>query len=168
MRFAILLVLLGATVAYALGPARKIDEAGVHRLYRAYSQGMLDEDSAALCRMYDDKFRGHASRPAPGGGVEESLDKAGACESLPRLLELKRRLSEQIGEELYINADYEIRSITLSPNGKKATVEVDTELRIGTEQRLVLLLRATETDTVIRELGREKFLTSDAVLKTAP
>jgi hypothetical protein len=96
------------------------------------------------------------------GAVEETVTKEDACESTKKFFDMKAEMEEKTGQELFINTEYMIDSIELASDRKSAVVEVSSEIRVGTERLLLVKINGTQTDTVIRDAGKIKFLSSDA------
>jgi hypothetical protein len=74
---------------------------------------------------------------------------------------MKQAMEEKLGQELFINMEHTIDSVVLSADRKSATVQMSSEIRIGTERRLYMKITESQTDTVIRRMGKVKFLASE-------
>jgi ketosteroid isomerase-like protein len=161
MKKALLLLILGAAAWYYLVEGRKVKESHVRALYDHYWAAVDDNDSDAVCKMFDDKFSSVVRTRTPAGPVEERGTKQTACEGTEKFFELKKKMEERSGQTLYVNTEYTVDSITVNADGKSATARMVSEVRIGTEQRAFLTMRETQTDTIIRRYGRARFLDSD-------
>lgn len=100
----------------------------------------------------------------PAGDVEESAGKTQACEGTDKFHAMKGELERKAGVELFVNTEYTIDRIDISADRRTATVQLHTEVRIGTEQRLYLKMQETQTDTLVRRFGTTRFLSTQGVV----
>ena len=146
---------------YAAIGGKRIDEEQVRELYQQYHAAFQREDAKAVCDMYDDKITGRFSSSSKAYPVKETLDKASACSAVSDFYETKRKLEEKTGKALDTNFDVHIESIEISADRRTATVDVLTEMRIGTEQASIVDLRVHHIDKVTKNLGKVRFVQSD-------
>jgi hypothetical protein len=146
---------------YVAVGGKRLNEEQVRDLYQQYHAAFEREDAKAVCDMYDDKISGQFSSTSKAYPVKESLDKASACSAVADFYETKHKLEEKTGHALETNFDVHVQSIELSADRQTATVEVLTEMRIGTEQASIVDMRVQHTDKVTKNLGKARFLQSD-------
>ena len=82
--------------------------------------------------------------------ASETRDKAGSCAELSRALRRFKTLNELTSGVLKPDYDYDIRSMTLSPDRKLATVEFATTMRMPN----MTLVRSRSVEHLIRRNGR--------------
>jgi len=149
---------------YATIGGKRIDEADVSGLYKDYWAAFDKADGKAVCDLFTDKVTGHARSTARSMPVAENFDKQVACTSVEDFYKTKKKLEDAMGEEMFTNVEFHIKSITISPDKKRATVEVHSEMRIGTEQRSYLDMRVDHTDEVVKSWGKPRFDKTDSVV----
>ena len=159
------LVACGAYGAWyvAIG-GRQISEEHVRDLYHDYWSAFDKGDGKAVCSLFSDDVSGNFKSTSRSMHVKESIDKATACSAVDDFYQSKKHLEESIGQDLHTNFEYTIKSISISPDKKSATVEVLTEVRIGTEQKSLLDMRSDQVDKIKRSLGRAQFVQSDGTV----
>lgn len=149
---------------YAAIGGRQINEGHVRDLYKEYWSAFDRGDGKAVCELFSDTVSGRFTSTSRSMPVKETLDKAAACSSVDDFYQAKKQLEEKAGEELYTNFEYTIKSIEISPDNKTATVEVLTEMRIGTERGALLDMRSSQIDKVKRSFGQARFSQSDGTV----
>ena len=77
---------------------------------------------------------------------------------------MKSAAEQKAGLELSINVEYTIGAIEIAKDKKSATVQVDSEIRMGTETPLYLKINESQTDTLVRKLGTVKFVATEGVV----
>ncbi|EIL99812.1 hypothetical protein RHOFW104T7_07735 [Rhodanobacter thiooxydans] len=149
MKKVILLIVLIAAAVWYFDISRRMTEAAVRESYQTQVEALQRFDAEPLCDSLDKGYsesvvmRG-ASAPA------KMQDKATACAELTRTLRRFKTLSERTAGMIEPDYDYEIQSITLSPDRKQATVEISSTMRIGD----MTLARSHSVEHLIRRLGR--------------
>jgi hypothetical protein len=164
MRIFLFAALLAGALWYGFVGARRIDEVDVYNAYNKYWNAFSDGDSKAVCGMYDGKYFAKTTTRTPAGPVEESADKAQACRGTDSFYAMKKDLEEKAKVEMFVNVRYDIGEIEISADRKTAIVRLTTEIKLGTEQRLYLKISSVQTDTVIRDLGRTRFKSSESLV----
>ncbi|HJV53693.1 MAG TPA: hypothetical protein VJ652_19660 [Noviherbaspirillum sp.] len=164
MRIFLLIVLAAVALWYAVVGGRRIDESHVYALYDKYWGAFIEGDGKAVCELFDKRFAATVTTKTPAGDVEESAGKEQACEGTDKFYAMKRELERRTGVELFVNSEYAIDRIELSADRKTATVQLHTEIRIGTEQRLYLKMTETQTDTLVRKFGTTRFLATQGAI----
>jgi hypothetical protein len=162
MRLPLLIILLCGALWYYFIEGRRMNETHVREAYALYWDAFHDDKRGTICNMFDKRFTATVRTMTPAGPVEETATKENACEGTKKFFDLKAEMEEKTGQELFINTEYTIDSIELASDRKSAVVEVSSEIRMGTERMLLMKINGTQTDTVIRDAGKIKFLSSDA------
>ncbi len=162
MRIPLLVILLCGALWYYFIEGRRMDEGRIRDAYALYWGAFYDDNRDAICNMFDKRFTATVTTMTPAGQVEETANKEVACDGTKKFFDMKKDMEEKIGQELFINTEYTIDNIELAPDRKSAKVAVSSEIRVGTEQRLFMKINGVQTDTVIRDAGKIKFLSSDA------
>ena len=158
------MLIVGAVVFglwYAFVGGRSIKETHVYDLYNEYWNAFAAGDSKTVCSLFDSEFSAVVRTRTPAGQVEEAAGKSQACEGTDKFFAMKKAMEEKAGEELFINTEYTVDEIAISPDEKTATVRVSSEVRIGTEKRLFLKIRESQTDKIVRSLGKARFIATD-------
>jgi hypothetical protein len=165
MKFIAAALALGLAVWYSFVGGKTIDEPQVHDLYASYWKAFDAADGAAICKMYDDAFKGSFQSPSRTVKFHERPDKKAACGATDEFYARKQGIEAAAREELFINTEYTITSIKISPDGKKAVADVETDVRIGMEGKMFFRIATTQTDTIVRSRWTTKFLQSEGVVK---
>jgi hypothetical protein len=148
------LALLGYGIWFGVIGGKRIDEKHVHNLYRHAAIALTNNDGDAYCSLFADDVQVTIEVKMPGfPTTKETMGKEKICGALDRFYETKEKMEQTTGIELFINHEYKIISISISPDRKVATVEVDDEIRIGTERGAWLTMRTTQTDRIRRSFG---------------
>ncbi len=137
--------------------SRKMSETSIRESYQTQFEALRRFDAEPLCDALDDSdaatvvARGSSRPPAM------TKDKASACAELTRTLRRMKTLGERTAGLLEPDYDFEIKSITLSPDHKQATVEVSSAMRFGD----MTLARSRSVDHLIRRMGRIRSISSE-------
>ena len=67
------------------------------------------------------------------------------------------KLGEQMGGLLQLNSSVSVNSVVISPDGKTATVDLNSSLDVGGS---IMNLRSHSTDTLVRRNGKVLMLNS--------
>ncbi len=111
--------------------------------------------------MFSDSVHGRFSSTSRTMPVKEIVSKAVVCSAVDDFKRSKKQMEDAIGNELYTNIEYTIKSISVAPDKKSASAEVLMEIRIGTEQGALLDMRSTQVDVIKRNFGKAQFVQSD-------
>lgn len=162
MKSIIMVVAIAAALWYGFMGGRKLSEADVYNTYNESWSAFHDEDPKRICALIDDRFRGKVKNVTPIGEVEETVTKEAACSLDKGLHAVMKQVEAKTGQEMFMNSEYKVQKINFSPDKTQATVQVVSKIRIGTEQRLYLKLTETSTDTLVKSMGKTKFLASES------
>lgn len=149
MKKVILLIVLIAAAVWYFDTSRRMTEAAIRESYQTQVEALQRFDAEPLCESLDDAYSASVSMRGAGASAK-TQDKAAACAELTRALRRFKTLSERTAGIIEPDYDYEIQSITLSPDRKLATVEVSSSMRIGD----MTLARSRSVEHLIRRLGR--------------
>lgn len=137
----VLLVLcIAGAVAYDHG--RTLSEADVRAYYGEQLQAYRRSDAEALCETMAKDFSLRLVARVGGASERSTMDKAAACEQLKETMRLMDVVAEQSRGLLSIDVAYDIRSIRISPDRRRATVEVTSTAKVG--ERLIARSRSSE------------------------
>jgi hypothetical protein len=149
MKKVILLIVLIAAAVWYFDTSRRMTEAAIRESYQTQVEALQRFDAEPLCDSLDNGYSASVTM-RDAGAPAKTQDKATACAELTRALRRFKTLSERTAGVLEPDYDYEIQSITLSPDRKLATVEVTSTMRIGD----MALARSRSVEHLIRHLGR--------------
>jgi len=149
MKKVILLIIVIAASVWYFDISRKMTETSIRESYQAQMAALQRFDAEQLCNSLDDSYSATVVERG-SGETSTANDKAGTCAELTRTMRRFKTLSERTGGMIEPDYDYQIRSISLSPNRKLATVEVDTKVRMGN----MTLARSSSVEHLIRRNGR--------------
>lgn len=151
MKKVILLIIAIAAAVWYFDISRKMTDASIRQSYQAQIEALQRFDAKPLCDSLDASYSAHVVTRGSGSAAASGLqDKAGSCAELSRTLRRFKTLSERTAGMLEPDYDYDIRSITLSPDLKLATVEVATTIRMAN----MTLVRSRSVEHLIRRNGR--------------
>jgi len=146
----ILLAILAGLAWWYVDGSRRMTEDMVRENYRAEHEALLQFDAPSLCQRLADDFQATDTVSSGGDAVERQLDKQGYCDDLTKSLEAMQRLSNLSRGRVAPAFNSEIKSITLAPNHKLASVELVTTMKLGD----MTLARSRGTERLIRRNGR--------------
>lgn len=154
-------VCAGYGIWFAAIGGKQITAEHVEALYKDYASAFDRGDGKAVCDMFSDNVRGKFSSTSRSMPVKEVVSKEAVCASVDDFYRSKKQMEDAVGNELYTNIEYTIKSISIAPDKKSATAEVLMEMRIGTEQKSLLDMRSTQVDVIKRNFGKARFVQSD-------
>jgi hypothetical protein len=164
MKNIIIVMAIAAALWYGF-MGRKLSEADVYNTYNESWSAFHDEDPKRICALIDDRYQAKVKNITPIGVVEETVTRQAACSLDKGFHAVLKQAKAKTGQELFMNSEYSVKKIDLSPDGKQATVQVVSIIRIGTEQRLHFKLTETSTDTLVKSMGKTKFLSSESSIE---
>ena len=164
MRILVLLVILGSVLWYFFVGSRRMDEDQVRAAYAQYFDAFHEDDGKGLCDLFDKDFAATIKTKTPAGPIEEKATKSTSCENSTKFFAMKKTMEKKVGEELFFNIQYTIDEIELAPDKKSAKVLMHSEILLGTEQRRYMKITETQTDTLVRQVGKMKFTSTDALI----
>jgi hypothetical protein len=153
MRIFVVLVIVAGAGWYWLVGSKRISEDDVHAHYTTQMQALAERDVKSMCNGLDDAYQGTDTIVSRAGRVEESTDKAKACANVERFFANAKQLESQLPGGFQIDTDQRIQSITLSADRKQATVQVNSVVKLGNPQVLLLKFTSQQTDTFVRKNG---------------
>lgn len=152
---------IGYGAWFASVGGKRVDPEHVNALYRDYAKAYQTADGKAACELFGDELHGSFTSKAQSRLVNEVVSKATACASVDNFYQAKTQLEASVGQELSVNIDYSVQSITISPDKRSAIAEVLIETRVGSAQKALLDMRSTQTDVIQRSFGKAKIVQSD-------
>jgi len=153
----LLVVLAGLGWWYFVG-GRTLSEASVRKHYDEQSAAMARFDAETLCAMLHDDYQANEVSFTPAGAVKASVDRDQACDNIGAALEPMKKLSEIAGGQAGISFVNKITKVTLSDDGKTATVEGEGRFSMAGS----LLIKSKYTEELVRRNGSILHLRSDA------
>jgi len=156
MKKLILLAILAGLAWWYFDHGRRMSEADIRASYEADMDAMRRFDGEFLCARMSDDYAG--SETAHQDDTEEHFDKAGQCQRIKQSIAAMQRLSVATGGRLAWKIDYEIKSIELSPDRKRAAVQTASTVKLGD----MTIARDRTTDQLIRRNGRILNIASEA------
>lgn len=160
MKKIILVVLIAvATWWYFIG-GRKMNEAHVTEFYRNLEAATLERKPDDLCALLADDFRSIGTAVIQGVKVTDENSKAETCEAYRELYAAWAKLGEKMGGMLQLDSDYEIHSISFSPDRKSATVDISSSLDVAGS---ITNIRSRSTDSLVRRNGKVMLIRSEGI-----
>ena len=157
MKIIIFLVIVIAAAVWYFDLSHKMTETAVRENYQAQFDAWKQFDPKPLCDALDDTYTGTVSARGSAGAPAITNDKNSACAEITRSLLQMKTLSERTAGMLDPDYDFEIKSVTLSPDRKLATVEVSSTMRL----RGMTLARSRSVDHLISHMGHIRNTSSD-------
>jgi hypothetical protein len=161
IKFIAIAVCAGYGIWFAAIGGKQVTSEHVEALYRDYAAAFDRGDGKAVCDMFSDSVHGRFNSTSRTMPVKEVVSKAVVCASVDDFKRSKKQMEDAVGNELYTNIEYTIKSISVAPDKKSASAEVLMEIRIGTEQGALLDMRSTQVDVIKRNFGKAQFVQSD-------
>jgi hypothetical protein len=147
-KIVLLIIAIGAAVWY-FDIGRKMTEASIRESYQQQLDALQRFDAEPLCAALASDYTATVTTRG-SGAAPQSKNKSEACSELARSLGRMKTLSKRTGGMLEPDYDFDIQSITLSPDRKLATVEIDSAMRLGD----MTLSRGHSIEHLIRRNGR--------------
>jgi hypothetical protein len=154
MKLFLIVAACGAAGWYYFFPGAKMDEEMVRQLYVAESHATLSRDPEALCKLFATKLILVSEVTMMGQIATEQINRKQACEAQRASFKNFEEIGDKMGGILYIDYRYEIGSIAISPNQKRATVQVSRVLKMGGG---LMEFKSTSTEELVREWGSMYF-----------
>lgn len=157
-----LLAIIGLACAaawYNFVGGAKLDEELVRQFYLAESHATLSRDPEALCSLMSSKLVFTQETITMGQTATETMNKKQACESQRQSFQNFADIGNKTNGMLTIEYHYTIENIDISPNQKKAVVQVSSILKMGEQ---LMQFRTVSTDELKREWGVVRVAKSDA------
>ncbi|WP_423708317.1 nuclear transport factor 2 family protein [Undibacterium sp. WLX3042] len=160
MKKVILLVLIVAGGWWYFIGGRKLSDDHVNGFYRDLEIATLQRQPDAICALLAPDFQSTGSVSTAGNRQTVNQNKQQACDAYHDLYSTWEKLGEKMGGMLQLDSQYTIHSISLSPDGKTATVDVSSSLDVaGT----LMHIRSRSTDTLVRRNGKVLLLHSSGL-----
>ena len=161
-RLVIVLVAAGAAAYYFLIMGSQLSEADVRAYYSTYQTHLDDGNAKAMCDMLADKYQEQSTISTSAGIVQDSNNKAQACEAYEKMFASMRDMSEKLKMPVVFNSVVNLDSIDIAPGKKQAVATGSSDLKMGTEKVLLTRTTATGTATFIKRYGKVQMLTSES------
>ena len=84
----------------------------------------------------------------------EETSKAASCAALVAFFGSLRNLNDKVGGGVVTNSSTRLQKIVISPDKLTATVTVRSEIKVGTEKKLMMTMTSDGTDTLIKRGGK--------------
>ncbi|WP_028455210.1 nuclear transport factor 2 family protein [Chitinilyticum litopenaei] len=149
----LLVVVLAAAGWWYFVAGRSISEAQARDYLAKSEHALLSRDPKAMCALLADDFQGISNTG--------NIDKQASCTASEEFFSLIKDLGEKMGGIMQLDHHYEIHDITVSDDGKQATVTYSSQLDVGGS---IINIKADATDTLIRRNGKVLLLRSEAVV----
>ncbi|OOG56315.1 hypothetical protein B0E48_09065 [Rhodanobacter sp. C03] len=146
----ILLVLVIAAAVWYFDFSRRMTDASIRASYQAQIDALGQFDAEPICTAMDDSYTASVTVRGSDSTPQKTHGKAAACATWTKAMHRLKLLSERTGGMLEPDFDFEIKSITLTPNHKSATVEISSAMRLGN----MTLSRSQSIEHLIRRNGR--------------
>ncbi|WP_201314505.1 hypothetical protein [Dyella sp. EPa41] len=156
MKKLILLAILAGLAWWYFDHSRRMTDADIRASYEADMDAMRRFDGEFLCMRMSDDYAG--SETSRQDDTEAHFDKAGQCQRIKQSIAAMQQLSVATGGRLALKIDYEIKSIELSPDRKRAEVQTTSSATLGD----MTIARDRTTDHLIRRNGRILSIASEA------
>lgn len=140
---------------------RTITTEHVEDYYRKYEHALLSRNPDGLCQLLDDKFQGSDTTTVLGQEMTTNTDRAKACASFHETFETIKDVGNKLGGIAQLDSDYDIESISISPDRKSAKVVISYSLDVAGR---FMQIRSQSTETLVRRNG--KVLGTQAESKT--
>jgi hypothetical protein len=161
-RFIVLLAAAGAAAYYFLIMGSQLSESDIRKYYSTYQTHMDDGNAKALCDMLADQYQEQSTLSTTTGIVQDTNNKAQACEAYEKLFAAMRSMSEKLKMQAVINSAVTIDDIVIAPGKKQAVVTGTSDFKMGTEKLLLTRTTTTGTATFIKRYGKVQMLASES------
>jgi hypothetical protein len=138
----VLAVVLGIVAVLAYENGRTIEESHVRAHYRDQLEALRGFDEKAICAGIADDYSLRVVDRTAGHPGNDTLDGPQSCELSRKFMQLAQHLSGQTGGLVTLDVSYDIRSIQIAADGRSATVEATSTVKLG--ETLVSRTRGTE------------------------
>ena len=142
-----------ASWTYFVG-SRHISDADVKKQYEQEAVWLDGGKDAEICAAFDDRYVGQIASISSAGGVLETTDKAQSCAALAAFFVSLKKLNDKAGGGVVINSSTSLQKIVISPDKLTATVTLRSQIKVGTEQKLMMTMTSEGTDTLIKRDGK--------------
>ncbi|MGJ4729400.1 hypothetical protein [Luteimonas sp. SDU101] len=127
----LLMAVLGVVALFVYENGRTIDESHVREHYRQQLEALRNFDEECICAGIADEYSLRMVERGASGATSTTLDGAQSCEMSRKSLRFAQQLSTQTGGLLTIEADYDLKSIRIAPDGRSAVVEATSTAKVG-------------------------------------
>jgi len=129
----------------------KLTEPMVKEYYEQQWHATYSRDPEALCALYGSGLTMTLTSRGMGKNFEATLNKDEACKRVRDMFQLFVDIGTKTNSMLTIEYKYDIADLQMAADGKSATVEVTTLLKMGEEFMQI----ATESTEVLRRSLRK-------------
>ncbi|GHT80700.1 hypothetical protein FACS1894116_00330 [Betaproteobacteria bacterium] len=162
----VLVLAVGYGVWFAAIGGKQINEDQVWKLYQQSRDAFSNRDAKAYCGMISDDMSGEIEVISPAsrtGKNTVSVNKEMLCSSLDEFYQNKEKIEKATGKEITFSIFQKLNSVSISPDKKVATAELEAELRMGIEGGALLLsVKSYQTDKIRRNFGKAKFFHTES------
>ena len=159
MKILVLIVAIAGGGWYWFMGSKRVSESDVHAHYTQQTRAFAERDLKAICDGIDDAFSGEDTLvSAAAGRVNQSVDKAKACSSYEDFFANAKKLEASVPGGFQIDTSQNLRGIEISADKKRAVVQVQSVVKMGTPQVLLAKFTSEKTDTFERRNGRLKLV----------
>ena len=159
MKKILLVLVLGVAAWWYFIGGRKLTEEHVRQFYAQSERLSLERKPEEMCKLLAESFEQLITTRVSGQDQTERHDKEESCKAMKRDYELFDQLGARMGGMIQLDSSYEIHSIDLSADKKRAIVDITSKLAIGGS---LMKIRSRSVDTLIRRNGKVLIDHSDA------
>ena len=134
--------------------SRHISAADVRAQYKKEAVWLDEGKHAEICAAFDDTYVGRVASVSSAGQVLEETSKAASCAALVAFFGSLKNLNDKVGGGVVTNSSTRLQKIVISPDKLTATVTVRSEIKVGTEKKLMMTMTSDGTDTLIKRGGK--------------
>lgn len=160
MKKLLIAVLVAGLAGWYFVGDRKLSEQQVSAFYAELQRATLERKPDAICALLAEEFRSEATITVGTVTRTDENDKSHTCDAYRNLYATWETLGEKMGGLLQLDANHTVHSISISPDGQSATVDISTSLDVAGS---LMSMRSRSTDTLVRRKGKVVMLRSVGV-----
>ena len=163
----VLLICIGIVIWFVTVGRVQLTEENVRALYEQSEAAFERADGKAYCELFTDNVSGKLIGRAPKmplSNTTDAINKHFVCSEVASFYRAQEDRSRKAGRQVSANRSYEIKSISISPDKKSATAEVQMDIRwkmAGSGE--IMIIKVKQTDQIKISSGKLKFSQRDAV-----
>jgi hypothetical protein len=143
---------------YFIG-GRNLTEDHVNAFYDKLQTATLDRKPDDLCALLADNFESSGTVEVGGRkSPPQTQNREQTCEAYAKLYDQFDKMGDKMGGIMQLDSNYEIHSISITPDKKSASVDMSYSLDVGGS---IMHIRSRSTDVLIRRNGKVMMLRSD-------
>ncbi|MDR1888863.1 MAG: hypothetical protein LBQ81_05710 [Zoogloeaceae bacterium] len=166
LKVIVLIICIGVVIWFVTIGRVQITEENVRALYEQSEAAFERADGKAYCDLFSDDMSGKFTSRAPSAPISNTTDtinKRFVCASVARFYSSQEEMARKAGRLINVKRSYETKSISISPDKKSATAEVQTDIRWVADIGEIMILKIHQNDQIEIKSGKIKFSKREAV-----